>query len=261
MRFVAIFVLAVVLAACEATVPAPEPIIYTATPQPVTEEPLDIPPTRTPVPTNTRQPLPPSVTPEPTIPPEPTLVELNISPLLEVDFEPPLRIQLPPSWVRHSDALLMPELDNTVAVPFGFYSGPVSGGGTGNIIVLYGFSSLIPAGMQGASANLYGDALRMLLFAIIEPTCEYSFEEETTYMIAGRQVRGTIFAANSCPDGLPSLQGWFGALNVEGLNFAFYAYTEPFEALTDLSRAELQRILDSVEFDLSLLPTIVPVAP
>lgn len=265
MRFFLV-VLALLLTACEASVSAPEAQLNPNTPEflPSTA-PAVIPPPNTPLPTNTRVPtntpqaVQPSITPEPSISPTATLIELNISPLIEIGFEPPLHIRLPSGWTSRSDALMLPDLEGTVAVPFGFYNGPVTGG-RGSIVVLYAFSSLIPSTTPNIPANLYGDALRMLLFTVIEPTCEYSFEEEATYRIAGRTARGALFAANQCPDGLPSLQGWFGALNVDGLNFAFYAYTEPYEAMNPVSRAELQAILDSVVFDFSLLPTPVPTA-
>lgn len=149
-------------------------------------------------------------------------------------------------------------VDEMSVVPFGYYSGPVAGG-TGVITVLYGFGSIVPE-FGDRSPNVFADALRLLLFAVIEPTCEYSFEEERTFSVGGRTARGTVYAANQCPDNLPSIQGWFAALNVEGLNFAFYAYTEPIEAMTSATRAELQAVLDSVEIDLSLLPTAAPAA-
>ena len=251
------------LAACEATVPAPQASLSPDTPRPPAgTPPTSVSPTETRVPTNTPRAIPPSVTPIPptvSAEPEATRIVVTISPLLQTDIVPPVRLNLPSGWNLVSDAKMLPAAaDEMSVVPFGYYSGPVPGG-TGVVTILFGFNSIVPE-FGDRTLNVYADALRMLLFAVIEPTCEYSFEEERTFSVGGRTARGTVYSANQCPDNLPSIHGWFAALNVDGLNFAFYAYTEPIEAMTSATRSELQAILDSVEFDFSLLPTAAPEA-
>jgi hypothetical protein len=253
--------LMLLLAACEATVQAPPPSLDPNTPQPPVGTPSTstVPPA-TRVPTNTPQAAPPTLTPQPsaTISNEPTLETLALNPRVGTDLEPPIRIDLLDGWTVVSDALMLPDFGELTVVPFAFYSGPVAGG-TGNIAILYGFENLVPE-FGDRTPNVYADALRLLLFAVIEPTCEYSFEEERQFFVGDRQARGTVYAADTCPEDLPSLSGWFAALNVDGLNFAFYAYVEPIAGLSAASRGELQSILDSVEFDFSLLSTIEPAA-
>jgi hypothetical protein len=256
-----LFALMLLLAACEATVQAPTPVLDLNTPQPpFGTPPTSTVPTETRVPTNTPRVLPPTLTPQPsaTISDEPTLQTLTINPRVGTDLEPPIHIDLPDGWTVVSDALMLPDFGEMTVVPFAFYSGPVAGG-TGNIAVLYGFESLVPE-FGDRTPNVYADALRLLLFAVVEPTCEYSFEEERQFTVGSHQARGTVYAADTCPDNLPSLAGWFAALNVDGLNFAFYAYVEPIAGLSVASRGQLQSILDSVEFDFSLLSTVEPSA-
>lgn len=255
------FAVLLMLAACEATVSAPQPTLNPNTPQAPIGTPPTLPgPTDTRVPTNTPGVVPPSVTPEPTaLAVTPDVPVVTLSPLVITDLEPPLRMRLPNGWTSVSDAIVLPGLFGRSTIPFGYYSGPVTGG-KGVITVLYGFNNIVPQ-FGDQRPNVYADALRLLLFTVIEPDCEYSFEEEKPYTVGGLPARGTVYAASDCPEGLPSLQGWFAALEVEGMNFAFYAYTEPYSGFNSASSAELQGILDSVVFDFSLLPTVASVTP
>ncbi|GIK28140.1 MAG: hypothetical protein IT298_16380 [Chloroflexi bacterium] len=270
MRLILALIVVFVLAACEATTAPPAPVTLDAPLVPVATSmaPAGTPPTpdrtaRTLVPTNTLF-VAPVATASPTAGPtdeppptdDPDQVVVTLSPLVITDVEPPVHIQLPKGWTVASDAIIMPELDELGVVPFGYYRGPITGG-TGVITVLYGFPNLV-SGIGGGSANVFTDALRLLLFAIIEPECEYSFDEERPFRMGEITARGTYYAADECPDGLPSLKGWFAAFNVEGLNVAVYAYVEPLEAYDGPGRAELAAVFDSVTVDLSLLATETP---
>ncbi|MBK9121933.1 MAG: hypothetical protein IPM16_02260 [Chloroflexi bacterium] len=270
MRLAVALILVFALAACEATTVPPAPVTLDAPLAPVATPvaPAGTPPTPdrptlTLVPSNTPFVPPTSTvtlaagpTDEPLPTDDPNQVVVTLNPLVITDVEPPIRMRLPEGWTTASDAIILPEFDGSGVVPFGYYRGPITGG-TGVITVLYGFPNLV-YGYGDRSANVYSDALRLLLFAVIEPECEYSFDEERPFRMGELAARGTYYAADDCPDGLPSLKGWFAAFNVEGLNIAVYAYVEPLEAYDGPGRAELAAIFDSVTVDLSLLATETP---
>jgi hypothetical protein len=187
-------------------------------------------------------------------------IEAVLNPQIDTYIEAPIRITVPDDWQFGSAAILLPELDGTFStIPYSVYRGPVTGG-SGTVMVLWGFPNIAPAGSGGSrTINLFADGLRLLLFVVMEPACEYSYDEQQQFLVGGLPALGTYYAADQCPENLPSMRGWFGALKVEGLSFAFYAFTEPLDVINGPALGELQSILDSVEFDLSLLPTALPV--
>jgi len=222
----------------------------------------------TPVPTSSPTAVPtlaPSIEPPTLTPISPPIatdsrIPVTLNPAIVTDLEAPIRIEIPDGWKSASDALLIPGAEGMSAVPFSLYQGSVTGG-TGTIVLLWAFESVVPVSPTGSllsGVNLFSDGLRLLLFTIIEAECEFVYDEARTFTVGGLQGEGTYFVADDCPDDLPSIRGWFWAANIEGLNFAFYAYTEPKEALEGSALEELQAILDTVEFDLSLLPTPAP---
>ncbi|MCU0475259.1 MAG: hypothetical protein MUC99_03940 [Anaerolineae bacterium] len=247
--------LGAVLAAC-ASAPPPDPIAITATLSPTLVA------SSTPTPDVT---VPPSLeppTPTPSLTPLPTAegTPATLSPTVLTDLEAPIRLRLPDGWRFASDALLLPGAEGMSVVPFSLYQGDITGG-QGTILVLWAFESVVPAAPTGspmAGVNLYADGLRMLLFAVVEAECNLAYDEERVFSVGGIEGRGTFFAADDCPGGLPSLRGWFSAFTINRLNFAFYAYTEPKELLDGPALEELQAILNSVEFDFGLLPTPAP---
>jgi hypothetical protein len=140
-------------------------------------------------------------------------------------------------------------------VPFSVYAGPVTGG-EATITLLWGFPNItpgVPLPGQTPQIDLWMDGLRLLYLAVLEGGCTIGRDERRPFNVAGREATGGYFAATDCPE-LFDTRGWFVVTQEEGLNFAFYVYTNPMEVLDGEGRQELQAILDSVEFDMSLLP-------
>lgn len=196
---------------------------------------------------------PPQPTPDPAQPEltlEPTIV-VTFEPLLGEAIEPPLDLTLPRGWQFGYDALLLDDVDVSVrAIPFAIYTGPVSGG-TGTVVLLWGFPNLVagnPFMAQDAEPDLWADGLRLLRLAIIEQGCNIGTDLRSSYVVGGKNAVGTQFAAVDCP-ALPDTRGWFAGVREGGINFIFYAYADPIEAM-DTAEPELQAILDSVTFAL-----------
>jgi len=82
--------------------------------------------------------------------------------------------------------------------------------------------------------------------AVIETGCNIGTDERREYSIGGLAAAGTQFAAVDCP-ALPDTRGWFAGLQQGGINYLFYAFTEPIDAL-DAAAPELQAVLDTVRF-------------
>ena len=59
-------------------------------------------------------------------------------------------------------------------------------------------------------------------------------------------VPGTRFSAVDCPE-LPDTRGWFAGVQEGGINFVFYAFADPIDALSS-GQETLQAVLDSVTF-------------
>jgi hypothetical protein len=250
-----------------ACVSAPAP---TSTPEP--------PPTltSTPVPTSTLV-----FTATPTLEALPTdevadaTEEVVVEPIIATDLVAPIRIDLPEGWLTGSasvpadvpsdmtgTALMLDEGLGIPFLPFTSYKGPVTGG-TGFITVVWGFQNITTAfpGMESqAQIYLRGDGIRLLNLAVLEAGCNVGLDVDREFMIGQVVATGTYFAADNCPalepggPRPPDVKGWFAVTQQNGINFAFYAYTEPAEAMDGDALTELQAILDTVVFDMSLLP-------
>lgn len=225
--------LAALLAACAQAAPTPT---------------LTLVPSSTPTPPATATPAA-TATPEDT---EPTPIALELTPLAGQGSAPPLTLDFPPGWAYGYDTLALVDIDNTLrAVPLAIYQGPVTGG-TGTIVLLWGFpnfltgSPLTLPGTPTPAPNLWSDGLRLFRLTLVDEGCNPGTDLERPYSIGGLAATGTQFAIVDCPES-PDTRGWFAGLQVNGLNFVFYVYTEPISAM-DTARAELQAILDSAVF-------------
>jgi hypothetical protein len=211
-------------------------------------------PTPTLVPSSTpTQAAPATATPPPpTDEPEATeeVIVLPVTPLAGSADPPPIDIRLPAGWRVGYDTFAMFDVDTLRAVPLAVYRGPVPDG-TGTIVLLWGFPSLmamqLPApGTPVPTPDLWVDGLRLFRLALVDAGCNPGTDVQRSYRIGDRQAVGTQFAIVDCPES-PDTRGWFAGLEAGGLNYVFFVYTEPLEAI-DSARAELQAILDSVVF-------------
>jgi hypothetical protein len=175
-------------------------------------------------------------------------VVLTLDPLLGESFPPPLTLDLPDGWAQGDDTLLLDDVAGVRAIPFTLYTGPVEGG-TGNIVLLWRFPnvSLNPLATTPEAPDLYADGLRLLRLAIVEPGCNVGTDIRREYPIGGMTAIGTGFSAVDCPQ-LPDTRGWFAGLRWNNINYIFYMYTDPIEAM-DMARDDLQAILDSMRFE------------
>lgn len=252
------------IAACGADVP----------PTPMATQPQVEAVTLVPTATDTAQPTVTAVQPTatatitPTLDPNLTLTPplLTIEPVFGTNMEAPLNITLPQGWevITTNSALPLPEGETFSLLPFAAYRGPVAGGtGTGNITLLWGFQNVVSGfPIQGtpASVDLWSDGLRLLLFALLEPDCNVGRDPRQDYTVATYAGVGGAFWAVDCGESVaddaippaPDIQGWFVGFNEQGINFMFYAYVEPREAIT-VAAPELQAILDTVVIDFTKL--------
>jgi hypothetical protein len=200
----------------------------------------------------------PQVTVDPEATPEPEVLVLE--PLMGDRVPPPLTIDLPDGWRMGYDVLLLRDIDAIRNIPLAVYTGPVTGG-QGTIVLLWGFPNLVIASpvLGEIAPDLWADGTRLLRLAIVESGCNIGTDLRRTYSIGGLQAVGTQFAAVNCPE-LPDTRGWFAGLQQFNLNFIFYAFAEPLEALNGPAEAELQAILDSVRFVRPPTPTPDPEA-
>lgn len=224
--------------------------------------------TPTPQPTNTpltREALPPTWTPAPSEPtPAPTATGFVVDPVTGVVRQPPINLTTPPEWLEGFDTIVYSDMGELAYVPFALYTGPVTGG-TGNIVVLWDYVSVVnPLDAEFSQPTPWLDGLRLLRTLVVERTCNIGTGPQRTYRVGDREGIGTSFSAVDCdvaniilpdgmtptpiPDALPDTRGWFAALNVDGMNMAFYVYTDPIDAMDGSARAELQGILDSITF-------------
>lgn len=197
----------------------------------------------------------PASTAEVTEPPQ----VVTLEPLLGESLEPPLTLSLPAGWRYGYDALVMNDVDVAMrTIPVAVYTGPVTGG-TGTIVLLWGFPNLValsPLQTQTLEPDLWSDGLRLLRLTVIEQGCNIGTDLRTEYTIGGRAATGTQFSAVDCPD-LPDTRGWFAGLQENGINFIFYVFTDPIDAM-NTAEPELQAILDTVEFRVPLAVTATP---
>lgn len=177
---------------------------------------------------------------------EPESTEVVIEPLLDLQIQPPIDIDLPQDWLFGYDTLVFREFDDTPAtVPIAIYRGPVTDG-TGEIVLLWAFDSIIdPFSGQG---ELWLDGVRLLRQLLFDAECNIGrFPPDDSYTLGSEPAVGVRFAVVDCPVG-EDTRGWFVVRSVMGVNFAFYAYTEPITAMDGFAAIELQSILDSVIF-------------
>lgn len=201
--------------------------------------------------TPTADPMTPEVTAEATD----DLLVITVEPLLGQRILPPLEIDLPRGWRVGHDTLLLEDVDALRNVPFSVYTGPVTGG-TGTIVLLWAFPNIVagnPLTADTVTPDLYLDGTRLLRLAVLEESCNIGTDLRREYSIGGLAAIGTQFAAIDCAE-LPDTRGWFAGLQQFNLNFVFYVFTDPIEAI-DTAEDELQEILDSVRFVLPPTPT------
>ncbi len=163
----------------------------------------------------------------------------------------PIAIALPEGWTQQDGTVLLEDIQGLDILPFTAYVGPVTGG-DGFIIVVWGFGSLVygnPFANDFRPIDLKSDGLRLLYLAVMDVRCIVSPDETGTleFLVGGQPAVGTTFSAVNCPEN-EDTQGWYAALRQEQVNYVFYAYTEPQEAIEGTAADELQAILDSVQF-------------
>lgn len=182
-------------------------------------------------------------------------VQFVVAPNPEDQMEPPIQLTAPDGWQVGHLVSPVQDLVGYRMIPVSIYRGPVEGG-TGYIVLLWGFYNIGQLGnpLLGEEdvADPWLDALRLLRLALIEPECRYGTGERKDNMRVGNVLgSGADWSAVDCPSTVDT-RGWFVAMNVDGINFAFYAYTEPIEAMDNPQTPEiLQGILDSVEFNVA----------
>ncbi len=213
-------------------------------------------PTLTPVPssTPTDEPIPVTATaPAPEITAEATEepIVLGVTPLAGSADPPPLDITLPDGWESGYDTFALFDIDALRAIPLAVYQGPVSGG-TGTIILMWGFPSLINANPFATTETpdnapeIYIDGLRLFRLAMVDAGCNPGTDEQRSYRLGNKAAFGTQFAIVDCPES-PDTRGWFAGVQEGGLNFVFFVYAEPIEIM-DSVQNDLQAILDTVVF-------------
>jgi hypothetical protein len=189
----------------------------------------------------------PEATPDPEAT-EPPLV-VTVEPLLGERIPPPFEIALPDGWQFGYDTFILSDVDGAIrTIPLAVYTGPIPGG-SGTIVLLWGFPNLFGAEMFSGGPNtpdLWSDGLRLLRLAIIEQDCNIGTDLRREYSIGGMSAAGTQFSAVDCPE-LPDTRGWFAGVQESGVNFVFFMFADPIDAMTTGQEA-LQAVLDSVEF-------------
>jgi hypothetical protein len=200
----------------------------------------------------------PEVTPEvsPEVTPESAVIP--ISDLMGLSIQTPMTITLPEGWdlltrdtYIYHDVIEDGDGSSIETVPFDVYGGALSNGGTGWIVVVWGFDSLAMMStteQEFDQRSAWLDGLRMLQLVVFTPGCNLGTAPQRDYSVGGLPAVGTTFQAVDCPLELPDTRGWFASLKVEGLNFAFYAYADPLQAVDSGFEYELQAILDTVDF-------------
>lgn len=216
-------------------------------------------PASTPTPTllPSLTPTPPAAAPTAPVstatPAEPTPIALQVTPLAGEGAVPPVTLDFPDGWGYAYDTLALIDVDNTLRpVPLAAYRGPVTGG-TGTIVLLWGFPNFLAGGpltLPGTptpAPDLWADGLRLFRLALVDQGCNPGTDLQRPYSVGGLAATGTQFAIVDCPES-PDTRGWFAGLQVGGLNFVFYLYAEPITAM-DTAWDELQAILDTAVFN------------
>jgi hypothetical protein len=187
-------------------------------------------------------------------PPDGSATPIFVNPLLGLPIAPPIEIDLPDGWLYGYDTILYNEVDGTVdSVPFALYTGDVSGG-QGTIVMVWGYDSVttgIEFDPNFGVVNPWLDGLRILRAIIFDPRCNIGTAPRRDYSVGELPASGTTFNVVGCPANQPDTRGWFAALNVDSINFAFYIYIDPLPPAGSPAEAELQRILDTVKFNVA----------
>ncbi|MEL6307064.1 MAG: hypothetical protein AAFV98_06845 [Chloroflexota bacterium] len=189
----------------------------------------------------------------------PTQEIVTINPLLGLRTRPPFEIDLPEDWqLALRDTFTYRDViedgDGALeTVPIDVYTGPLSNGAQGWIVMLWGYDSLAPFDPLQPEGDpirtAWLDGLRLLQFVVFDVRCNFGTAPQREYSVGGLPAVGTTFSAVDCPDELPDTRGWFALLDVDGLDFAFYAYADPIQPAGSPVEFELQAILDTIEFD------------
>lgn len=204
----------------------------------------------------------PETTPDPEATPD--VVQMFVEGLEEQAIDPPLSIDLPEDWLSGNSVVVVQDVTGFQTVPFTLYTGPVEGG-QGFIIVLWGFQTLGDPGNPlipgDEDFGPYLDALRLLRLALLEPECVVGTEPEREFTVGAVVATGANFVAEQCPV-TADTRGWFLGTNQAGVNFAFYMYVEPLEALPGQAAFDMQAVLDTVVFEVeAFLEALVEMAP
>ena len=127
--------------------------------------------------------------------------------------------------------------------------------------MLWAFENVVtynPVTGAPGELNLHADGLRLLRFVVLEPGCVVGTDVERGFEIGELPATGTFFSAIGCEETVDT-RGWFAVLQQDNVNFAFYVYTEPLEAMNGIAMAELQDIVDTVTFHVQeMLLTATP---
>lgn len=179
------------------------------------------------------------------------------------EIPPPIAVTLPEGWSQFDSTIAFPDIGSVMSVlPYTLYRGPVTGG-EGFIIVLWGFSAIAPGSPSSEryfQFNLGVDGRRLLQLAVTDIGCVVGGITDPNYdrrFNIGDQIGvGSYWAAVQCPES-EDTRGWFAGLHYLGINYVFYAYTEPITAMDGPAEAELQAILNTVDF-LMTDPLVTP---
>ncbi len=217
----------------------------------------------------------PNVTfvPDFTLTPTEAPLIITLPPTTGDKVPPPIDIVLPQGWKVGYDAQVLADVEPNKfrIIPVAVYSGPITGG-TGTIAVYWGFPNLVTPsndamaqaamGMTLAAtpeADLWSDGVRLLRSAVIESDCNIGVDVRRTYRVGLLSAEGTQWSAVTCKSGLPDTRGWFAGVKEKGVNFVFYVFTDPINAM-DTSSGELQAILDTVRFHVESMTLTPPSA-
>lgn len=231
-------------------------ILGTSTPSPT--QPPTLPPTNTPRQAQTEHAGPAQPTPEtlfsfPTI--ESTAATQSAErptppPEIMAGVAPPLTLTLPPEW--GAAYFLVPINNETLRgqLPVALYQGPLEGGITGSLWVIWGFPNIAsPSGQL----NLYGDGVQLLRGMLFDSlTCNLGLGTEpgappAQFIIGEQTAIGAIYSAVDC-EGTPDTSGFFTVIQQNGQNFAFFAGVEPATRAIDGIK-QIEAILKTVRFD------------
>ncbi|MFW5748837.1 MAG: hypothetical protein ACOCYT_04405 [Chloroflexota bacterium] len=214
----------------------------------------------TPTPPNIPYALPFLRTPLPPTEPPPDFV---IAPAEGQEIDPPISIELPDDWVSLNNTVMIRDLTGLRLIPFTVYTGPVTDG-QGYIVLLWGYETIgrqgNPLAGEQPEYGPYLDALRLLRLAVVGTDCVTGTDVEREFSLGEVTTTGANFSTYRCEE-TTNTRGWFLGTQQDGLNFAFYAYAEPIEAMDGEAPFELQAILDTVTFEVEAFRETLEAAP